>query len=102
MDTAGTGTGAGSAQLFSQSVLLLTPLPDMSMPFNVLSLSCTLFAFIVGSLINVLVRRGTERVKYQLDPRSKPKSKLNKLKDKARRVKERLWKKKARTEPAKS
>jgi hypothetical protein len=103
MDTVGTraGTGAGSAQLYSQSVLLLTPLPDMSMPFNVLSLSCTLFAFIIGSLINVLVRRGTEHVKYQLDPSKKPKSKLDKLKDKARRVKERLWKK-ARIEPAKS
>jgi hypothetical protein len=83
--------------LYSQSVLLLMPLPDMSMPFNVLSLSCTLFAFIAGSLINVLVRRGTEHVKYQLDPSSKPKSKLDKLKAKVRRAKERLWKK--RTEP---
>jgi hypothetical protein len=89
-----------SGQLYSQSVLLLTPLPDMSMPFNVLSLTCTLFAFIVGSLINVLVRRGTEHVKYQLDPSSKPKSKLDKLKAKVRRVKENLWKK--QTEPDKS
>jgi hypothetical protein len=99
--TNGTGTsmhtGRGSAQLYSQSVLLLTPLPDMSMPFNVLSLTCTLFAFIIGSLINVLVRRGTEHVKYQLDPSSKPKSKLNKLKQKAEKVKARFWKK--RTEP---
>jgi hypothetical protein len=89
-----------SAQLYSQSVLVLTPLPDMSMPFNVLSLTCTLFAFIVGSLINVLVRRGTEHVKYQLDPSSKPKSKLGKLKAKVRQVKEKLWKKP--TEPEKS
>jgi hypothetical protein len=84
-----TGTHARTAQLYSQSVLLLTPLPDMGMPFNVLSLLCTLFAFIVGSLINILVRQGTEHVKDQLSPITKPKSKLD-----------RLWKK-TRFEPAK-
>jgi phosphatidylinositol glycan class T len=79
-----------SAQLYSQSVLLLVPLPDSSMPFNVLSLSCTLFAFVMGSMMNVLVRRGSCSVKFELDPESKPVGKLDKFKAKVRHVKERL------------
>eukprot|EP00977_Amphora_coffeiformis_P005222 scaffold1117_cov167-Amphora_coffeaeformis.AAC.16 len=67
--------------LFSESLLFLSPLPDASMPFNVLSLSCTLFAFVVGSILNLLVRRASEKIKYKLHPELKPKSKMRKIKE---------------------
>jgi phosphatidylinositol glycan class T len=71
--------------LFSESLLFLSPLPDASMPFNVLSLSCTLLAFLVGSLLNLLVRRASERLKYKLYPELRPKSKFQKIKDRVKR-----------------
>ena len=67
--------------IFSESMLFLSPLPDASMPFNVLSLSCTLFAFVVGSILNLLVRRASEKIKYKLQPELKPKNPLEKIKD---------------------
>jgi hypothetical protein len=68
--------------LFSNSVLLLPPVPDMSMPFNVLSLSCSLYAYLIGTIVTLLVKRSSERIKYQLHPQQKPESKLKQLKSK--------------------
>jgi hypothetical protein len=62
----------------------MAPVPDLSMPFNVLSLTCTLYAFIIGSLINLVLRKASERVKYTLHPDLKPKSKLQLLKERAK------------------
>ena len=73
--------GEASFALFSESLLFLSPLPDASMPFNVLSLSCTLVAFVIGSLLNLLVRRASEKVKYTLHPEQQPKSKIQKFKE---------------------
>lgn len=70
-----------SITLYSPSLLLLPPVPDMSMPFNVISLSCTLWAFVLGSLLNILVRRGTESIKREFTG-EKEKRPLEKLKDK--------------------
>jgi phosphatidylinositol glycan class T len=69
-----------SFSLFSQSLLFLSPLPDASMPFNVLSFGCTFFAFVVGSILNLIVRRASENIKYTLHPELRPKSKANLLK----------------------
>lgn len=90
--TAKTMTKLPSITLFTTSLLILPPVPDMSMPFNVISLSCTLWAFVLGSLLNILVRRGTESVKRELTGekekrmidkiRDKLKDKMNKLKTK--------------------
>uniref|UniRef100_A0A7S3DZ30 GPI transamidase component PIG-T n=1 Tax=Entomoneis paludosa TaxID=265537 RepID=A0A7S3DZ30_9STRA len=66
--------------LYSESLLLLPPTPDMSMPFNVLSLSSTLAAFVMGALINMLIRKGRDKVKYELYPDQKPKPVLQRLK----------------------
>ena len=89
-----------STTLYSSSLLVLPPVPDMSMPFNVISLSCTLFAFVLGSLLNILVRRGTEYIKRELTGeeekrpihkiRDKFKEKAGKLKDKLKRLKSKL------------
>lgn len=82
-----------STTLYSPSLLILPPVPDMSMPFNVISLSCTLWAFVLGSLLNILVRRGTESVKWELtgEKEKRPLDKLKeKLQEKGRRVKDKL------------
>lgn len=72
---------SSSTLLYSNPVLLMAPVPDMSMPFNVLSLTCTIYAFVAGAMINLLVRRASERVKYALDPKSQPESKLKRIKN---------------------
>lgn len=68
--------------LYSNAVLLLPPVPDMSMPFNVLSLSCSLYAYLIGTIVTLLVKRSSERIKYRLHPELKPPSKLRQLKSK--------------------
>ena len=69
--------------LYSNSLLLLPPVPDMSMPFNVLSMTCSLYAFIIGSLLNLLIRKSSERVQVTYDPsKMPPPNKLQQLKAK--------------------
>jgi phosphatidylinositol glycan class T len=41
-------------RLYSEPLLLLMPFPDGSMPFNVIAFSCTVLAFIFGSMFNLL------------------------------------------------
>lgn len=85
-------TMSPSVTIYSQSLVILPPVPDMSMPFNVISLSCTLWAFVLGSLLNTLVRRGTESVKRELTgekekrPIDKVKEKLGKMREAMRRI----------------
>ncbi|KAL3930739.1 MAG: hypothetical protein SGBAC_011631 [Bacillariaceae sp.] len=74
----------GRFELYSNSPLILPPVPDMSMPFNVLSLSCSLYAYLIGTIVSLLVKRASEKVTYKLHPNKKPKSKLGKLKEKIR------------------
>jgi len=73
-----------SFDLFSNPILLLPPVPDMSMPFNVISLSCSLYAYLIGSLLTLLVRRASDRVRFKLHPEKKPQSKVRKLGNKLR------------------
>ena len=70
-----------STTLYSPSLLIMPPVPDMSMPFNVISLSCTLWAFVLGSMINILVRRGTESVKREFTG-EKEKRPIDKIREK--------------------
>jgi phosphatidylinositol glycan class T len=70
--------------VYSNSLLLLPPVPDLSMPFNVISLTSSLYAYIVGAMITILVRKGSEKIKYTMHPDKKPESKLAKLKTKLR------------------
>ena len=71
-------------RLYSSSVIIMPPVPDMSMPFNVISLACTLYAFIIGSLVNFLVRKGSQSVTDAYKGR-KPRNKLSKLKQKLKK-----------------
>jgi hypothetical protein len=69
--------------LYSAPLLFMPPVPDMSMPFNVVSLTCTLYAFIVGSVANLLVRKASRRIQCRLlHPEEEHKSKLQRVKEK--------------------
>lgn len=70
--------------VYSNSLLLLPPVPDLSMPFNVISLTSSLYAYIIGAIITILVRKGSERIKYKMYPEKRPQSKVTKLKMKLR------------------
>lgn len=69
-------------EVFSNSPMILPPVPDMSMPFNVLSLTCSLYAYLIGTLITLIIKRSSEKIVYKLHPEKKPKSKIQKLKEK--------------------
>jgi hypothetical protein len=73
-----------SYQVYSNSALILPPTPDMSMPFNVLSLACSLYAYLIGTLATIMVKRASEKVYYKLYPDKKPKNKFQKLKEKVK------------------
>lgn len=67
--------------IYSNSLLLMPPVPDMSMPFNVISLCGTCLAILVGTTINLLVKKSSESVNDALKG-VKTKSPLHALKDK--------------------
>jgi hypothetical protein len=72
---------ASNTIIYSSSMLVLLPVPNMSMPFNVLSLTCSLFAYLIGTVLIVLTKKGSEKILYKLHPEKKPsKSKLAKVK----------------------
>ena len=95
-------TGNSAPELYySNAVLLIPPVPDLSMPFNVISLTSSLYAYLIGTVITILVRKGSERIKYKLHPEKKPKSPLSKLKIKLRSKLSLFSKRKADTDTTK-
>lgn len=80
-----------SHTLYSPALLLLPPVPDMSMPFNIISLTCTLYVFVIGSIINTVVRRAEDKVYFQLYPDKRPKAIKQKLLEKLVHVKQKLF-----------
>ncbi|KAH1081546.1 hypothetical protein J1N35_021307 [Gossypium stocksii] len=52
--------------VMSYTEVLLVPLttPDFSMPYNVITITCTVFALYFGSLLNVLQRRAAEEERF--------------------------------------
>ena len=65
--------------LYSNPLLIMPPLPDSTMPFNVVCLSSTLFAFVIGLFLNILVKKTNETVRCRLYNEEPEKSKLKKL-----------------------
>ena len=55
--------------VMSYTEVLLVPLttPDFSMPYNVITITCTVFALYFGSLLNVLRRRVAEEERFLKD-----------------------------------
>jgi hypothetical protein len=61
----------------------------MSMPFNVITLTGTVFAFIIGTVFNVTVRKGGTSIKEKLEGKKDdelPSGFRGKLKAKLRRL----------------
>jgi Gpi16 subunit, GPI transamidase component len=67
--------------LYSNSLLILPPVPDMSMPYNVISLTCTMYVFLIGSMVNLLVKRASDKVRYAVYPEQVQKSKVRVLRE---------------------
>ncbi|KAG6722029.1 hypothetical protein I3842_03G141300 [Carya illinoinensis] len=65
----------------SYSEVLLVPLttPDFSMPYNVITITCTAFALYFGSLLNVLRRRVGEEERFLKNRAAKKASRLAQL-----------------------
>ncbi|XP_021273638.1 GPI transamidase component PIG-T isoform X1 [Herrania umbratica] len=59
--------------VMSYTEVLLVPLttPDFSMPYNVITITCTVFALYFGSLLNVLRRRVAEEERFLKDKATK-------------------------------
>lgn len=86
---------ADIAHVYSNSLLIMPPVPDLSMPFNVISITSTFLALILGTLINILIRKATGRITDKLKSeeekeKEKSKSKMSKLKGKLKVVLQRV------------
>jgi hypothetical protein len=65
-------------------LLILPPIPDLSMPFNVMSLTCSLYAYIFGGIVAMLVKQSSDKIRLALHPVERPKSPLVRLQEKIR------------------
>jgi hypothetical protein len=72
--------------IYGTGPLLDPPLPDFSMPFNVITLSCTAIAFFIGTLANMLIRksdwkslRSSSHAEEQQGWKARVREKLSKL-----------------------
>lgn len=67
--------------VLSYTEVLLVPLttPDFSMPYNVITITCTVFALYFGSLLNVLRRRVGEEERFLKDKAAKKAGRLSQL-----------------------
>jgi Gpi16 subunit, GPI transamidase component len=81
-ETMGPEDAPFGVRLYSNALLILAPLPDRSMPFNVLSFTCTFYVFVIGSLMNLLVKKVSAQMKAALE--GKKESKLQQLWSKIR------------------
>ena len=72
----GVNTTVAVVVLYSNALLILPPVPDMSMPYNVISLTCTMYVFVIGSMVNLLVRRASDKVRYAVYPEKVQRSKM--------------------------
>eukprot|EP00536_Pseudo-nitzschia_multiseries_P010687 jgi/Psemu1/307512/fgenesh1_kg.335_\ len=79
------GTLTPAVVVYSNALLLLPPVPDLSMPFNVISVTCSLYAYAIGAIVTILVRKASEKIKHKLYPDTKPEPKAKQLK---RRIRE--------------
>ena len=69
-----------NVQLYSNALLIMPPVPDMSMPFNVISLCGTCFAIIIGTSINMIIKKSSQGVSDTLKGVEK-KTRIQKLKE---------------------
>lgn len=64
------GTGVANVdgqRIYSDTILIRLPTPDFSMPYNVITLTCTVLSLFFGSIFNMLTRRYTPIVNEKLN-----------------------------------
>ncbi|CAN3365626.1 GPI transamidase component Gpi16p [Diutina catenulata] len=71
-------------ELRTTSLLLTLPVPDFSMPYNVIILTCTVMSLAYGSIFNLLIKKVVTEDEYQ---EAAAKSNVGKLKRKLRALK---------------
>eukprot|EP01018_Ginkgo_biloba_P038080 Gb_07407 [translate_table: standard] len=71
--------GKKPVQLYTEVLLVPLATPDFSMPYNVITLTCTVLALYFGSLLNVLRRRIGEEERYLKSTAAVGKGKLAQL-----------------------
>ena len=86
--------------IYSNALMILPPVPDMTMPFNVIALSTSLYALLLGTTINLLLRKASQSVSDSYKG-LKRKTPIQKLKDKLKAKLERVKNKIRRKEEAK-
>lgn len=59
----------GPVHVYSESLLLPLATPDFSMPYNVITFTCTILALYFGSLLNTLRRRIGEEERRLAKPK---------------------------------
>lgn len=62
-------------RIYTEALLLRVPLPDFSMPYNVICLTCTVIAITFGSIYNLTTRT------FQVELEAEPKTMKEKLTD---------------------
>merc|ERR1719162_148813 len=70
-------------RVYSNALLLMPPVPDLSMPFNIAGLTGTFYAFLIGTMLNMLLRKATTKMADEYKG-IEHKSKMDKLKDKVK------------------
>eukprot|EP00555_Chaetoceros_dichaeta_P007033 CAMPEP_0198259008 /NCGR_PEP_ID=MMETSP1447-20131203/8301_1 /TAXON_ID=420782 /ORGANISM="Chaetoceros dichaeta, Strain CCMP1751" /LENGTH=205 /DNA_ID=CAMNT_0043946283 /DNA_START=198 /DNA_END=815 /DNA_ORIENTATION=+ len=76
-------------RVYSNALLLMPPVPDLSMPFNIVGLTGTFYACLIGVTLNLLLRKATTTMADEYKG-IETKSKLDKLKDKLKGLKDKL------------
>lgn len=73
---------------YSNALLIMPPVPDLSMPFNVISIVCTFFALIIGTTMNLTIRKSRQEIVNRMKGKDANKEKRlkDKLREKLRRV----------------
>lgn len=74
-------------QMRTASLLLTLPVPDFSMPYNVIILTCTVMSLAFGTIFNLLVKKVVTEEEFETASKE---SKLTKLKEKVAGLKRRL------------
>ena len=79
-----------SIGLYSNSLLIMPPVPDMSMPFNVLTLTSSFYALIIGTLIKMTVQKSNEKISDAFKGKKK-KTKFQIVIERFRTIRQRLF-----------
>ena len=52
-------------RIYTEALVVPLPIPDFSMPYNVITITCTALVMLIGSLLNVLRKRPGEKKQQQ-------------------------------------